>query len=564
MLRHRGDGFRADRGGGPVAAAAIFSGRGDQVSFLDARELESPVIDADVCIVGAGAAGITLATELGRAGRDVCLVESGGLAPEAPIQALYDLENLGHPVRENFMSRARYYGGSCNLWAGRSMRLLEEDVGPQAEPGGNGWPLRYAEIAGYYSRAAAVLRLPHLELFDPAAHDGRMSQWERRIFASGSITPTVSLWARRPMRFGAAYRGEIRRSDRVRAVLHASVTTIQLDPAGDTVEALEVATLQGRRFRVRARVFVLACGGLENARLLLASHDRHLSGIGNGHDLVGRFFMDHPRAVHGRVRLRPGVRLPSLRGRPLADGKVQIGMGLPLEERRRRGLLNHYATLESEFSGYAAAGYQSAVRAAKVILRKGYAGSRWDLGRARLGEIPGMIYLLTPKELMPYPVYRLYWGLRNALHPRPDGGSRVVVYFCEQPAGAESRLTLSNQRDGLGVPRLALHWRIPSEVTQTLLELQDALSSCLRDAGVGDLEPGAGEPRYTDASHHMGTTRMGATPRTGVVDPDGRVHGVSNLYVAGSSVFPSAGHANPTLTIVALALRLADHLRRGA
>jgi choline dehydrogenase-like flavoprotein len=270
--------------------------------------------------------------------------------------------------------------------------------------------------------------------------------------------------------------------------------------------------------------------------------------------------MDHPRAVFGRVRLRPDSVSPLLRGCALRDGKVQLGMSAAPEVQRQRGLLNHYATLESEFSDYAAGGYESAVRTMKVLLRRGYAGSRWSVGRAGLGHIPGLIYLLTPKELMPHLVYRWYSRLRNAQPFRRREAHAVVVYFCEQPPDPESRVTLSRELDALGVNRLVLDWKLGPEVTRSVLELQELLGTCLDRAGIGELESGT-ELRFTDASHHMGTTRMSDDPRTGVVDADCKVHGLDNLYVAGSSAFPSAGHASPTLTIVALALRLAQQLR---
>jgi len=525
------------------------------VSIVDLRQAPpAGAIETDVCVVGAGAAGLTVATELGRAGREVVLLESGGFAPEEETQALNELDVAGYPVRENFMSRARYYGGSCNLWAGRSMRLTPEDMAPESDPERAGWPLSPAELGEWFPAAARVLRLPEVGMFEPASHTREMSREERALFDAGLVMPTVSLWARAPMRFGAAHRAELRRSPRVRVLLHGNA--LRLRAAGRAIAALEGAVLHGPGFEIRARRFVLACGGVENARLLL------LSGLGNEHDLVGRYFMDHPRAVFGRVRLAPGARLPLLRGRPVAAGKLQVGIGVPPAIRRAEGLLNHYATLESEFSGYAAAGYQSLVKTAKVVLRKGYAGSRWEVGRSRLSDIPGMIYLLTPKELMPHPLYRLYWAARSALHPRPDGRARVVVYFCEQRPDRESRVVLGEKRDALGQPRAELRWRIGPEVTRSVLALQDRLATTLRSAGIGELEAGGGEPRYTDASHHMGTTRMSHDPRTGVVDPACRMHAVDNLYLAGSSVFPTAGHANPTPTIIALALRLADHLRR--
>lgn len=492
---------------------------------------------------------------------EVCLIESGGLHPEEDTQALCDLKSAGYPVRENFMSRARYYGGSCNLWAGRSMQLTEADLAGRGWVPESGWPIPHSELAAYYAAAAGVLRLPGLERFDARTFAPEMTRPERTLFSRGPLVPRVSLWAKRPLRFGAAYRSRLRRSPRVRLVLHANATGIRLGPDGTAVEALEASTLEGRRLSVRAGIYVIACGALENARLLLVSRDVHTSGIGNEFDLVGRYFMDHPRCVHGRVRLYPGQRLPLLRGRPLRDGKVQLGMGLSSEIQRREGLLNHYATLESEFSGYTRARYESFVQTMKVLLRRGYAGSRWDVGRSGLGEVPGLIYLLTPKELMPHFLYRLNARLRERLPQRAEEGC-VVVYFCEQPPDPESRVTLGPERDRLGMSRLVLRWRIGPEVTRSVLRLQELLGKRLKDAGIGELEPSDAEIRYTDASHHMGTTRMGDTPRTGVVDTDCLVHGLSNLYVAGGSVFPSAGHANPTLTIVALSLRLAERLKR--
>jgi choline dehydrogenase-like flavoprotein len=171
-----------------------------------------------------------------------------------------------------------------------------------------------------------------------------------------------------------------------------------------------------------------------------------------------------------------------------------------------------------------------------------------------------MIYLLTPKEILPHPVYRWCWLARQALPRKPRPKSFAVVYFCEQPPDPASRAQLGPEVDRLGVNRLVLDWRIDDAVSASVLRLQQLLAERLKQTGLGHLENPESEPRFTDASHHMGTTRMSDDPRSGVVDRDGRVHGVDNLYVAGSSVFPCAGHANPTLTVVALALRLTEHL----
>ena len=532
------------------------------MSIVDARQLDGVTeLDADICIVGAGAAGITVAAELNGSGREVLLVESGHLQPDEETQGLYDLDCAGYPVREDFMSRARYFGGSCNLWAGRSMKLTEADFARRDWVPASGWPLPYADVARHYPRAASILRLPPLEMFDWTTHATAMSTHERALFSHESLSPRVSLWARRPMRFGAAYHSELRGSRDVRILLNANVTRIVLNQDATAVESLEVSTLSLSRLSIRARVFVLACGAIENARLLLVSRDSHASGVGNQFDLVGRYFMDHPRCLFGRMHLLPQGRLPFLRGRPLREGKIQIGIGLSNDIQRREGLLNHYATLEAEYSDYAATGYQTFVKSMKVLLRRGYSGSRWNLGRTQLSDIPELIYLLTPKELLPHWIYRIHASLRRMTRFR-SGRSCVVVYFCEQPPDPESRVTLSSERDRLGMNKVILHWRISPEVTEGVLRLQSLLARRSREAGIGELlSSDEGEIRYTDASHHMGTTRMSQSPRDGVVDTDCRVHGVRNLFLAGSSVFPSAGHANPTLTIVAVALRLADKLK---
>lgn len=533
------------------------------MSILDAREMgETAELSSEVCVVGAGAAGITLATELAGSGLDVVLLESGGIHPDTDTQELYELDSVGYPVRENFMSRARYFGGSCNLWAGRCMKLTPADVAGHDWVPDSGWPIPHREIEQACPRAARILGLPDISMFEVEPHENRLTELERKLFAADDLRPTVSLWAPRPKRFGRASRRQLESSPHITTLLYANALRLELSPEARQVRAVLAGSLEGGRFRVRARAFALACGGIENARLLLASNDVQRSGIGNQHDVVGRYFMDHPRAIFGSVRLEGPRALRMLAGRPLPDGKVQLGIGLTEEARRREGLLNHYATFEVTYSQYAAQTYESVIQTMKVLLRRGYAGSRTDVGRSKLSSIPGLIYLLTPKELMPHRAYRWYVHAKEALRRDRGPAERTVVYFCEQPPEAESRVRLRSERDALGVPLVSLDWRVGSRVVASVLRLQELLAARLRETGVGELTPGDGEPEFTDASHHMGTTRMSEDPRRGVVDADCRVHGVGNLYVAGSSVFPSAGHANPTLTIVALALRLADHLKR--
>lgn len=531
------------------------------MTLIDARTLETGTrLEADVAIVGAGAAGTTVATALERAGFRVLLIESGGLEPDEEVQALYEMEEVGYPLRPQHMPRARYYGGSCNLWAGRCMRLHPMDFEDRPWVADGAWPIGPEEIERHLPEAARILDLPTIEHFDLGPHAHRLTETENRLVGAAGLTPTISLWAPKPQRFRGTLR-HLERSERVTLIHDASVTGLHLDEPGRRIEQLGAQTLDGRRLEIRARHIVLAAGGLETPRLLLASNDRRRQGIGNDHDLVGRFFMDHPRTAYGRAHMAPGKRLRMMRGWPLKDGKVQLGLGVSPERQAEEGLLNHYLTLEEVHSDYVVRGYQQTVEMGKVLLRRGHAGSRLDLGKVRdAKQLKDFIYLLSPKEILPHGLWRAMTVARHALPQRAKPRTFAVVYFCEQPPVPESRVALGHEVDRLGLPRLVFDWRIPESVDRSLKRLEALLGRTLEETGIGRLEPGEGRPSYTDASHHMGTTRMSTDPRRGVVDPDGRVHDVDNLFIAGSGVFPSAGHANPTLTIVALALRLADHL----
>ena len=534
------------------------------MKLIDANHLApSTTVDADICIVGAGAAGITVAMELDGTSQTVCLVESGGEGPDEQTQALYEMDVVGYPVRENFMSRARYFGGTSNLWAGRSMYLSAFDFRRREWIPYSGWPIPYEELNRYYPAAARMLRLPAADALDRVLIRSRNHPIERSLADNSDLQPNISMWGRHALRFGSAYRRRLHASPNISVYLNANVTDIALNRAGNHVEACTGLTLGGTAIRFRARRFVLACGGLETARLLLASCGVQPTGVGNQHDLVGRFYMDHPRTVFGRVRFSAPQKLPSLLGTALRDGMAQVGIQLREDLQEREQRLNSYITLERHWSDQAAKAYQSFVHSAKILLRTGYAGKRFNLSRASLARVPELIYLFAPRELMPHSMYRAARELKQWFGK--GATDLVVVNYCEQLPNPASRVYLGRERDQLGMPRLVLDWVVGQQETESLMRLHELLDRHLRRNQLGYLDSQLDAPtqlRYTDASHHLGTTRMSTSPCNGVVDDHCRVHGVANLFISGSGVFPTAGHANPTLTIVALAIRLAAHLKR--
>ena len=214
----------------------------------------------------------------------------------------------------------------------------------------SGWPIDYDELERYYPRAREVLRLPAFEPYADSDDLPGLSADERALLSGGDLRSTVALWGTKPLRFGSVYRRQLKASRNVTTYCNANVTELVAGPSGTHVDAMTVRTLGGRRLTVEARHYVLACGGLESARLLLVSRSQHPNGLGNAHDVVGRYFQDHPRTIFGRVRLAKPVSLPDVLD-AISDGKVQLGLKLPDEQQQAEGLLNSYVSSSPSFPG---------------------------------------------------------------------------------------------------------------------------------------------------------------------------------------------------------------------
>lgn len=486
--------------------------------FIDARELpENHLVEADVCIVGAGAAGISMAREFIGTSKRVVVLESGGFEFDKRTQSLYRGENIGLPTFDVAENRLRYFGGTTNHWAGHCRPLDPIDFERRDWIPHSGWPISRATLEPYYRRAQPICEL------------GEFKYEELDFFVARTGLPALELDPSRlqsvvynqspPTRFGTVYRDEIRASTNTTVYLNANLLSLETTDSGGQIERGRVACIDGPQFVVRARAFVLATGGMENARLLL------LSGLGNRHDLVGRYFTDH-------ILLRPGV--------DISFSVPGINLGL-------------YHGLH-EIAG----GRMFSVLAASVTRMR-----RERLSNFRIHLVP-----LGPK--FDRPLGSVFSGLdRAALVGRAveQGYGSIALHMVLEPVpNPDSRITLSEERDYFNQRRIAVDWRLQeADLGHAYRALELAALEFGRlglGRGFGGIfaDPGRWPGNLEAGKHHCGTTRMADDPRHGVVNADCRVHGIDNLYVAGSSVFPTIGYANPTLTLVALALRLSDHL----
>ena len=481
------------------------------ISDLDGQRLRT-----DICVIGSGAAGLTLAAELLDTGLQVVVLAGGPEQIEAAAQDLYGTEVVGMPLAGAVQLRYRVLGGSTRRWAGQLLPFVAEDFAAREWVPHSGWPLSLADLAPYYTRAAHALGVPP---FPEAGRPIRSPDFPA-LAASSCIDVLIG----------------------------ASVTELHADASG-AIERARVRGPESEDAELEARTFVLCAGGLENARILLASE------VGVEHDLVGRFFQEHG------------------------------GIGLPFatcDARRLRELLGQ--------------------RRSNGISRQPYLRASPELQRTK--KLPGAsagIRFAQPKELVagkelvralrdpsrraaaprnlrtvvrrPGPLVRVAAGRFLAGRPAQDSlGTPSLMAATEQVPNPQSRVSLGGARDRLGVPRLVVDWRLTDLDATAWRVWIEVLAIELERAGLATVDLDATPPLddaealsglLVDAGHHMGTTRMALRSEEGVVDPDCRVFGTENLFIVSSSVFPTGGTSNPTLTIIALAIRLADRVRGG-
>ena len=521
--------------------------------FIDSRSLpDNHSIDTEVCIAGAGAAGITVARELAGMEFRVCLLESGGFDFDGATQSLCEGENIGLPYVPLEYTRFRYLGGTTNVWSGQCRPLDRIDFEKRDWIPYSGWPFSRSDLDPYYERAQLICRL------GPFAYDA--ATWEtspaKRClpFRGGKVVTSVFQFSP-PTRFGEVYRDVLKASGNIECYLFANVVEIETNESARRVKRLVLSTLEGRSFSVSAKVFILAVGGIETPRLLLLSNRVMPSGLGNRNDLVGRFFMEHPHLESGVILLSDPDRKMDFDKRHRVHG-TEIYGALAMREQALRDerIVGFSATLSTtKGERYEAANRSAGVESLKFLygrMRRGeYVDEFWNhLGNvlSDIDDVATVIYGDAFKHELP--VYRVFNRTEQAPNP-------------------ESRVTLSETRDRLGMKRARLDWRLSVLEKRSMRRAHRIIARELGLSGLGrfrielDESDETWPPELTGGCHHLGTTRMNDDPAMGVVDANCRVHGISNLFIAGPSVFPTSGYANPMLTIVALSIRLADHVK---
>lgn len=493
-------------------------------AFIDARTVpEGTVLQPDLAIIGGGPSGISIALALANTPLRVVLLESGGMTFDPKTQALYGGTKTGVRYLGLEASRMRYLGGGTNIWGGWIRPMDKLDFEERSWMPHSGWPFGREAIEPYYPRAQTLCEAGpwHFE----AAESWTPEQGPMVTLGDGGVANRWFQFSRMrnsflPTHFGERYAEDLKRIRNLSVYLHANVTRLGMAKGGGKIDQLDVATLTGRRFTVKPKCTILGTGAIEIARLMLASNDVMPTGVGNQNDLVGRYFADHPIPRDIATLVLFGGKVPPyyLSNQKIEGAIMRAGLFPTEKYRRDNGVMDCSITIESP-----------------TLLD--------DLGKAAVAATANALGVEASSAI----AYKLGGG-------------------CEVTPDPDRRITLTSERDALGLPKIKLNMRLSdSDLAQFRSTLKE-LGRQLLESRTGMLRLNLKErSQWLTAldwgNHHMGTTRANADPKKGVVDANLKVHGISNLYVVGNSVYPTYAAANPTLSIVAMALRLADHVK---
>jgi choline dehydrogenase-like flavoprotein len=518
--------------------------------IVDINELNSAGTRADICIIGSGAAGIAIAREFDGCDLSVILLEGGGQIFEPASQDPYRSEIVGINHAGIHRGRARVIGGTTTLWAGQALPLAEVDFEPREWVPYSGWPIDRSVLKPFYKRAEDVMQIPH------ATYDAE--SWPQDTpppqYDPNKITTFYSQFAAIPD-FARKYRSLLEVAPNIKLITHANAVSLQAGKDATDVKAVEIRSFEGKNARIVARIFIVCCGGIDSARLLLVSNSVEPAGIGNRFDVVGRYFQDHP------------------------------GMAIPIQPRNIQQFRKYYNSFRRNESTYAIKMATSKVlQREKRILHVGgeiyyppVENDPIDAAKCIVkairsphlrSEVPNAMRDIARNPLAVVgAVYRRLILRQSATFARTKPHLGIG---CEQEPNPMSRVMLSRQTDALGVRRTALDWRMTDAQTMSIHVYLEALADEWKRLAIADIDLSKceidGRERglhggFVDAFHHMGTTRMGKDLKTSVVDEQCRVHGYHNLYIGSTSVFPTSGFSNPTLTLLALSLRIADNIK---
>jgi len=507
---------------------------------IDARKLpNNSIIEGDICIIGAGAAGIGIALDWMDSKYKVILLEGGGFEYDEKVQNLYDGKTTGQKYFPLKASRLHYFGGTTGHWAGMCAPYDDIDFKQRDWVPDSGWPINKKDLDPFYAKANKTLKL--------GPYNYEFEYWQKKInnlnpFPLDNKVIWNKMWQFSQARFGKTYKETIVNASNIHLYTYANAIDIQGNDNLSEINEITVKNYAGKTHSVKAKYFILACGTIQNARMLLASNSQAPKGLGNDNDLVGRYFMEHLEIACAELWLSKSFQ-SDLYAWPSRKEKrnVRAEIGITPDIQTKEKILNGTISL--------------------VPLSIGkHQKPRMETWQDK-----------DPRKSAENMFEN--WGEADKKAKKEKGSIKKAFLLnirMEQSPNRNSRITIGPEKDELGVPRANLHWDLTALDKRSIRKVNQILGHQVGIADFGHLKlydflQDENDDTFPDSTnggwHHMGTTRMNIDPKKGVVDANCKVHEISNLFVAGGACNVTSGAPNPTLTVTALSLRLSDHIK---
>lgn len=511
--------------------------------FKDLQDLNSnQVLSADVCIVGTGPAGISVAKKLDGTKNKVLFLESGGLTPNIEYNALNKGDNSGPRFLSLDASRARCFGGASTIWAGVCCPFSQEDFFEKSFLPLSGWPITRESLNKHYVEAAEMLGISHDLFINTDAHKSTFNGLSFPEFNRNDSLLSNDIYQfsdPNNRNFGIKYKQLFLSSKNIDVLFHATVTKLNISENGKKIKNLNVEDISGKKCTINSKIFVLAAGALENPRILLNSNDYFKNGIGNEKGFVGSCFMSHP-GFSG-----VGEIFKTTNGFCIDKNDFSNGLKSQFENSPENQVTSQILRHGFSFETFRDLSNPSTYLSGRLLTEYERLFSNFSLSE---------IIKKTKCRLSGVYASNL-WNVGVGLEQEPSKRNYLKLNYLS--------------KDKLGVPRIDMFWaEISTREKKTIV---DSLKSLGRELAIS----GSGRLRFTEklltgevfqaedpVNHHIGTTRMSHTSEKGVVDKNCKVFGVDNLYISGSSIFSTSSIVNPTYTIIALGLKLGEHLRQ--
>ena len=530
------------------------------MTIIKNNEIENnSVFKSTICIIGSGISAQSLASKL--TDKKIIIVESGKIEFNDSIQKLNDLEQEGLSFRENHINRIRQLGGSANLWANQLMTLEEFDISHRDWIIDKfAWPIKYQELKSLYDDVIQNLYKGNFEkinFFNPIEKEEKKFFLENEFTKKNSFCLNNHFWPNKIEKFNlkSKFTNQLLNKENIQFLENFTATEFKINQDNRFVQSVKIQS-ENKTCIINSSIFILACGAIENARIIL--NNKRSSKLFQNHN-AGRYFMDHPRACLGTIKLNKKIPLSSLIGLKKKNYQFRTSLKLSKEIQTENKILNSYAFIDPKYSKDDDIFFEKILLEIKKIIKlKGI--PKINLKKLNIKKILEQIYLKLPPQISSSKVNSILYKLFSSKNYNFLFNEMEINYQGEQYPDYQNRVYLNSKKDIYNQNYCSINWQLNKIDFKTQNIFSETLENELRTNEFLTFVKNK-NIEITDASHHSGTTRISNSRSDGVVDLNCKFHDIENLYVIGNSVFRTSGSANPGLTNMAISLRLGNYLK---